>query len=154
MPKSGRITRDIELRNVMAVLPGKSARRIYISAHYDSFAERLRPRALRREPPRAPSNSSRPPSTAAGAPPAGQAAARTPSAAPAAPVDNPAPGVNDDGSGTALVMELARVFGESGIEFDATLVFIALAGEEQGLIGAQMHAAEGRRRRSTSSTPC
>jgi len=39
-----------------------------------------------------------------------------------------------------LVMELARVFGESGIEFDATLVFIALVAEEQGLIGARMHA--------------
>jgi hypothetical protein len=39
-------------------------------------------------------------------------------------------------------MELARVFGESGIDFDATLVFIAFAGEEQGLIGAQMHAAK------------
>ena len=41
VPKSGRITRDIELRNVMAVLPGKSARRVYISAHYDSFARRV-----------------------------------------------------------------------------------------------------------------
>ena len=38
VPKGGRITRDIELRNVMAVLPGKSARRIYVSGHYDSFA--------------------------------------------------------------------------------------------------------------------
>jgi len=42
----------------------------------------------------------------------------------------------------AVVMELARVFGESGIEFDATLVFVALFGEEQGLIGAQMHATK------------
>jgi hypothetical protein len=39
-----------------------------------------------------------------------------------------------------MAMELARVFAESGIEFDATLVFIALAGEEQGLIGANRHA--------------
>jgi hypothetical protein len=37
-------------------------------------------------------------------------------------------------------MELARVFAESGLQFDATLVFIALAGEEQGLIGARLHA--------------
>jgi hypothetical protein len=37
-------------------------------------------------------------------------------------------------------MELARVFAQSGIEFDATLVFIALAGEEQGLVGAKLHA--------------
>jgi hypothetical protein len=38
-------------------------------------------------------------------------------------------------------MELARVFAESGIEFDATLVFMAVAGEEQGLIGSRRHAA-------------
>jgi hypothetical protein len=39
-------------------------------------------------------------------------------------------------------MELARVFAESGIEFDATLVFIAWAGEEQGLIGSAAHAMD------------
>ncbi len=39
-------------------------------------------------------------------------------------------------------MELARVFAESGIEFDATLVFIAFAGEEEGLVGAALHAAK------------
>jgi hypothetical protein len=37
-------------------------------------------------------------------------------------------------------MELARVFAESGIEFDATLVFMTVAGEEQGLIGSRAHA--------------
>jgi hypothetical protein len=37
-------------------------------------------------------------------------------------------------------MELARVFAASGVEFDATLVFIALAGEEEGLVGAKAHA--------------
>jgi acetylornithine deacetylase/succinyl-diaminopimelate desuccinylase-like protein len=36
--KQGRITRDVEIRNVMAVLPGKSPRRIYISGHYDTVA--------------------------------------------------------------------------------------------------------------------
>ncbi len=45
-----------------------------------------------------------------------------------------APGANDDGSGTALVLELARVL--SKYEFEATIVFIAFAGEEQGLLGA------------------
>jgi len=39
-----------------------------------------------------------------------------------------------------LTMELARVFAESGMEFDATLVFICWAGEEQGLIGSAAHA--------------
>jgi len=45
-----------------------------------------------------------------------------------------APGANDDGSGTAVVLELARVL--SRHRFDATLVFMAVAGEEQGLLGA------------------
>jgi hypothetical protein len=58
--------------------------------------------------------------------------------------DNPAPGANDDGSGTVLTMELARVFAQSGLDFDATLVFIAFAGEEEGLIGAHLHAEKAR----------
>lgn len=45
-----------------------------------------------------------------------------------------APGANDDASGTAAVMELARVM--SKYQFDATIVFMAVAGEEQGLYGA------------------
>lgn len=45
-----------------------------------------------------------------------------------------APGANDDASGTAAVMELARVM--SAHRFDATIVFMAVAGEEQGLYGA------------------
>jgi hypothetical protein len=45
-----------------------------------------------------------------------------------------APGADDDGSGTALVLELARVL--SKYRFDATIVFIAFAGEEQGLYGS------------------
>src|SRR4029453_17751550 len=36
--KQGRITRDVELRNVMAILPGRSPRRIYVSGHYDTVA--------------------------------------------------------------------------------------------------------------------
>src|SRR5207253_3342449 len=34
--KQGRITRDVEARNVMALLPGKNPRRIYVSGHYDT----------------------------------------------------------------------------------------------------------------------
>jgi len=53
--------------------------------------------------------------------------------------DTFAPGANDDASGTAAVLELARIL--SHYEFDATLVFIAVAAEEQGLQGSH-HWAE------------
>ncbi len=53
------------------------------------------------------------------------------------------PGANDDASGTAVVMELARVM--SNYEFDATIVFMAVAGEEQGLVGARQWAADAYR---------
>ena len=55
----------------------------------------------------------------------------------------PAPGVCDDGSGTAAVMELARVM--SQYEFDKTLAFVAFAGEEQGLIGSALQAAKAKK---------
>jgi hypothetical protein len=108
VPAGGRVPVETELRNVMAVLPGRSARRIYVSGHYDTVARAEEELAVGNR------------------------------------FDNPAPGANDDGSGTALTMELARVFAQSGIEFDATLVFSAFAGEEQGLIGARLHAQAAR----------
>lgn len=49
-----------------------------------------------------------------------------------------APGANDDASGVAVTMELARVMLER--RYDATLVFMPTAGEEQGLLGARLHA--------------
>jgi len=49
-----------------------------------------------------------------------------------------APGANDDGSGTAAVIEAARVLSKH--RFPATLVFAALAGEEQGLNGGHVLA--------------
>ena len=45
-----------------------------------------------------------------------------------------APGANDDASGVAAVLELARVMSRQ--KWDATLVFMAVAGEEQGLFGS------------------
>jgi hypothetical protein len=45
-----------------------------------------------------------------------------------------APGANDDASGTAAVLEMARVMAK--FEFDATIVFMTVAGEEQGLLGS------------------
>ena len=49
-----------------------------------------------------------------------------------------APGAVDDGSGTAAVIETARAL--SKYQFDKTIVFGALAGEEQGLLGGQQLA--------------
>src|SRR5437870_4816683 len=85
----------------------RDSRRVYVTGHYDSVAMVGGANAL--------TSSLR----AIGAP------------LPDHDVDAPAPGANDDGSGTALTMELARVFASSGIDFDATLAFVCWAGEEQ-----------------------
>lgn len=107
IPKAPRIYKDVELRNVVAVLPGKMQqdRWIMITGHYDTVNLKVPPE-MRRDPAKA--------------------------------AELPAPGVTDDGSGTACVMECARVL--SQYEFDATLVFVAFAGEEQGLVGARAMA--------------
>jgi len=112
-----RLIRDVELRNVMAVLAGASPRRIYVTAHFDSL------------------NSPRP---------ADSTSAAEQKSQPQPDPNADAPGADDNASGTALVMELARVFAESDIAFDATLVFMASSGEEQGLVGARVHAARAR----------
>ena len=49
-----------------------------------------------------------------------------------------APGANDDGSGTAAVIEAARVLSKH--KFPGTIVFAALSGEEQGLLGGKILA--------------
>ena len=48
------------------------------------------------------------------------------------------PGANDDGSGTAAVLEAARVLSKR--KFPATVVYAALSGEEQGLLGGKILA--------------
>lgn len=48
--------------------------------------------------------------------------------------ESDAPGANDDGSGTVAVIELARVMAKS--KFPATIIFVVVSGEEQGLLGA------------------
>jgi hypothetical protein len=114
-----RVQTAVELRNVIALLPGRTARRIYVTGHYDSVSFGT----------------------------AGQLGllvatdgAGNPQGRPDFNHDADAPGANDDASGTALTMELARVFAESGITFDATLVFACWAGEEQGSYGSAAHA--------------
>ncbi len=49
-----------------------------------------------------------------------------------------APGANDDGSGTAVSLECARVL--SKMKFSATIIFLTVAGEEQGLNGSRHFA--------------
>ena len=63
---------------------------------------------------------------------------------PQSDVNCDAPGANDDASGTAAVMEMARVM--SKYEFDATIVFMAVPGEEQGLLGARHWAEEAKKK--------
>src|SRR5206468_2255060 len=116
--RGSRIPNDVDLYNVVAVLPGtvNKEQRVVISGHYDSLAF-----------------------------------VRPPGAAPPGPGETPpvrdpnadAPGVTDDGSGTACVMELARVL--SQYEFEKTLVFIAFAGEENGLLGSTLYAQKARK---------
>jgi hypothetical protein len=51
-----------------------------------------------------------------------------------------APGADDDGSGVAVVLELARLF--AGHQFPGTVVFATVAGEEQGLYGSAFMAQQ------------
>ncbi len=120
-----RVFKDVDLYNVVAVLPGKTMpdTQLIVSGHYDTLN-------LGRQQP-------------------GQAAGPGADASAAigerplqsnweANAELPAPGACDDGSGTAATMELARVM--SQYEFDKTLVFIAFAGEEEGLVGSTLEA--------------
>ena len=118
--KKGRVFRNVEIVNVVALLPGTvhPDRYFVVSGHYDSLnlrkqdADASTPRYLARE------------------------------------TDNDkiaaayAPGVVDDGSGTAAVIELARVF--SQYEFENSILFVAFAAEEQGLVGSSLFAARAK----------
>lgn len=99
-PDGRRITRDVEIVNVLATLPGTSPtavdRVFVVSGHYDSICS---------DP---------------------------------VDADCDAPGANDDASGVAAVLEMARVMSKRN--FEATVVFAAVAGEEQGLFGSRYMA--------------
>ncbi len=97
---------------MVAVLPGTSEpeRRVMVSGHYDTI--NMGPRS--------------------------GAGGRTRD--PEAIVKAPAPGVTDDGSGTAAVMELARVM--SQYQFRKTIVFVTFAAEEYGLFGSGLYAQD------------
>ena len=53
------------------------------------------------------------------------------------------PGANDDASGTAAVLEMARVMAK--YEFDASIVFMTVPGEEQGLLGSTYFAEQAKK---------
>ena len=107
---SQRLLKDVEIWNVVAVLPGTTEpeRQVIITGHYDSihmvYQEVNGRRSLDSE----------------------------------ATIAAVAPGVTDDGSGTAAVLELARVM--SQFQFRKTIVFIAFASEEYGLQGSSTYA--------------
>ena len=110
LKQSGRVFRDVKIVNVVAVLPGTTQkdRHVIISGHYDSL------HIVRKK--------------------VGELERMDQEATVAAD----APGVSDDGSGVAAVMELARIM--SQYEFEKTIVFVAFAGEEYGLLGANEYA--------------
>ncbi len=144
--RRGQVIRDVDLSNIVAVLPGTTEkdRYVLVTGHYDSLVQVRKPytgeeqsiaelvrqgvdesearrylKILPREREQGPLDFE---ATAA---------------------QTIAPGVTDDGSGTAAVMELARVM--SAYQFDKTVVFIAFAAEEVGLSGSQVYAAEAKK---------
>lgn len=54
-----------------------------------------------------------------------------------------APGANDDGSGSAAVLECARIMSQHS--FPATIIFVTVSGEEQGLLGATFMANKAKK---------
>lgn len=54
-----------------------------------------------------------------------------------------APGANDDASGTAAVIECARIMSKNS--FPATVIFVAVSGEEQGLLGANFMSEKAKK---------
>lgn len=103
-PDGRRISRKIEMKNVMATLKGTDPndnRVIIVSGHLDSRATDVMDSTSK------------------------------------------APGANDDASGVAIVMEMARIMSKK--EFPCTLIFVAVQGEEQGLFGAKHLAARAKK---------
>jgi Zn-dependent M28 family amino/carboxypeptidase len=61
--------------------------------------------------------------------------------------------VNDDGSGTALVMELARVFADPNVETERSIRFALWNGEEGGLNGARAYIAQRQKLQGIENPP-
>jgi hypothetical protein len=61
--------------------------------------------------------------------------------------------VNDDGSGTALVMELARIFADPNVETERSIRFALWNGEEGGLNGARAYVAQRQKLQGIENPP-
>ena len=143
--RRGQIIRDVELSNIIAVLPGTTQKDRYVlmTAHYDSLAQVRKSytgedqtvaEAVRQgidESEERRYLKILPPERELGPLDFEATAAQT-----------IAPGVTDDGTGVAAMMELARAM--SGHQFDKTIVFVAFSGEEVGLSGSQVYAAQAK----------
>jgi hypothetical protein len=115
--KNSRVPKDVDLYNIIAVLPGKGngEQRILLTSHYDTIVL------------------------------AGETGASINGNGETAPnpdPETPSPGVTDDASGVACVLELARIL--SRYDFEKTLVFVAFAGEEEGLLGSTLYSAKAK----------
>src|SRR3984957_16260964 len=144
--RQGQVIRDVDLSNIVAVLPGMAQkdRYVLVTAHYDSLDLVQKPYTGEEQ-------------TVAEAVRQGVDESEErrylkilplerelgPRDFEAIAAQTVAPGVTDDGSGTAAVMELARVM--SGYQFDKTIVFVAFAAEEVGLSGSQVYAAQAKK---------
>ena len=115
--KNSRVPHDVDLYNIVAVLPGKgnADQRILITAHYDTLVTLSE---------------------------TGANASGGEETVPNPDFNTQSPGVDDDGSGVACVLELARIL--SQFEFEKTLVFVTFAGEEEGLLGSTLYSAKAK----------
>src|SRR5712692_2486921 len=59
------------------------------------------------------------------------------------------PGADDNASGTAVILEIARVLSATGIRPKRSILFVSFAGEEQGLLGSQFYVSHPPRPLST-----
>jgi hypothetical protein len=144
--RAGSYATDAELSNVIAVLPGTTQRDRYVivSAHYDSLSDVRKAK---------PNDAERLSGLRGGGMeetearhfmqlfPTAEALGDIDAEARAA--QKLAPGVADDASGTATVMELARVM--SRYTFEKSLVFVAFSAEEGAHSGSKIYAAEAKK---------
>lgn len=145
--RNGQVFREVELANVVATLPGTvdPDTFVLVTAHYDTVNIQRKPKFT---DPEAVADLVK---HGMDQPEAKRVVELFPGAdrlgvldPEATAAQTHAPGVTDDGSGTAAVMELARVM--SQYQFAKTLVFAAFAAEEIGLEGSKAFAADAKRK--------